>query len=267
MNIYRKPENLIANSIRKLLILSGLIGLFDLIYSWAGSLKFTFIIIAFVVILSIFPNLLSIIFRPFVFRYFRIYPPQHFFITHSKIHIRILDTGYAKVTVKREMIFSKPPTRWELYDLFGGENILQKELFYSTPDAIETTKTNRGKNRLAIFWKPKKRIVPLSPYVHTYNWVTPFNLSEPENHWDVYVSSKIGKVTVIIETKKTIKNVTAFKKPWYLTLDKDKKIIDYASKVEKTGCSSPLKEAQNKIVWRLEDLTYGSVYICVFSYQ
>jgi hypothetical protein len=207
-------------------------------------------------------------YAPYLYRRFGIKPPASFLISESFINVAVDELGHATAKVVSENIFIKSPHKWELVDVFYDSKEISRDantLGYMSSDSEERTRRWKGKKELAIFWRPKHTIIPLTRYCHEFSWVPSSKLNDPINYWEIYPIAKTGRELLTVTTHLPVEKVICFRKPWWLTREMD--IYRYALRVKETHCQPPKLPEPNKITWELTEIKAGKTYTCVFFHE
>lgn len=183
--------------------------------------------------------------------------------------IRIWENYQAKATVKRKLVFMKPPSQTDLVDCYSIDPQLSIDEFpYESPDAEEVDRKQQTPSRLAIFWRPKKPIYPYREYIHQDSWIPPVSYNAPANYTEYHCNTETGIFRVTVHTPSDIERAIVFQRPHWRRLNNDLEFMKYALQGSTRSCPQAIIHPDKKgFVWEIVNAKVGESYICVFFYQ
>lgn len=189
-------------------------------------------------------------------------------ITIRKSIIDIDKNFVPKIDIRRDIIFFSEPKPEELIDLIDTLDGNEIDIgTYSSPDSKIAQIVKVKKNRVAIQWRPKNRIVPLIPYRHKTLNSSPSLYGPDYLYHSIYVDREIGRINLEIIAPRRFEKVYAFAMPKFRRQVSENLIVK-AMNYKRAGCIQPvLGSSERSMLWDCERPKLGRVYVIVGIYE
>jgi hypothetical protein len=176
----------------------------------------------------------------------------------------------ARVTNKRTLVFTEPPTPGDLRDNFPIERDAALEiLFYDSADAVEVGRARRGSHTLQIAWMPKEPVLRYALYNHEDSWI------HPASHRCAAVAAhyrcemKTGVFAIEFVTPGAFETGVAFRRPRWRRLRSERSLIKYAmAQLQAPNPAHPrLDDGGRRATWRIDGPRRGDGFVFVLFHE
>jgi len=243
----------------------GLVSIPLLMYQYTKSFQLVIIASAIIVLILIVPIVAWVI-KPGIFAEFRISKASTAICTQNLHFLEVQRNGKGVWRGSRVLIFLKVPEHKDLRDLLSLDRPFPPgDLYYFSPDSDEIDRVRVDKDRVAIFWSPKRTIYPFESYEHTCHWLANTSHADPGNYKIFSIDLQTGYHKTVVKTPYLIEHVMAFKGPRWKKLRREIDVYKYGFKHKAPGCPQPrIINDKHGFEWEIHTPELGRAYFCVF---
>lgn len=176
----------------------------------------------------------------------------------------------ARVTTRRALVFTEPPSAGDLRDNFPIDPDSALEiLFYDSPDAVEVGRKRRGAHTLQISWMPKDPVVRYAMYRHEDSWMHPASHKCAAVAAHYRCDMKTGMFAIEFVTPGLFEAGVAFRRPRWRRLRTERSLIKYAmAQLHVENPAHPrLEDGGKRATWRIDGPRRGDGFVFVLFHE
>lgn len=243
----------------------GLVSIPIVLYQLTRSFVLVIVVIVIIIFILMVPIIAWSI-KPGVFAEYGIGKNSNIICTQSLHVLEVQRNGEGKKRFYRTLIFLNVSEQKDLRDLFVLDRpIPPKDFCYFSPDSDEIERVQVDKNRIAIFWSPKKKIYPFESYEHTAEWIMRTSYTDPGNYSSILIDLQTGYHKTVVKTPYQIEHVMAFKGPRWKKLSSEINVYNYGFQRKVPSCPQPrLIDNGYGFEWEIHTPELGRTYFCSF---